>query len=152
MITCTKKFENFPFAHRQHNHDGHCRLIHGHNWSFEFEFVTNTPDGNGFVIDFGKMSWLKVWLADHFDHTLVLNKDDPMLGHLTRSLTSSPLMFSPGYNLAKIITVPNGGAEGLARYVFDCVNSLLQDETNARVFLKRVTVFEDSKNSATYSQ
>jgi len=39
MITCTKKFGEYPFAHRQPLHDGMCKLVHGHNWTFEVEFV-----------------------------------------------------------------------------------------------------------------
>ena len=57
MITCTKRYDNLPFAHRQPNHEGHCSLIHGHNWSFEFEFKASKLDGNGFVIDFGDLKW-----------------------------------------------------------------------------------------------
>ena len=81
-ITCSKTYTDLPFAHRQPSHQGHCALIHGHNWSFEFEFAADKLDECGFVIDFGKLKWLKDWINERFDHTLVLNESDPMLDFL----------------------------------------------------------------------
>ena len=157
--TCTKRYDNFPFAHRQHNHDGHCALIHGHNWSFEFEFSAGRLDENGFVVDFGKLKWLKEWLATMFDHTLLLNSDDPMLDYLEEVLGEvRPDAASPSsFELANIKVVPNGGAEGLAMYVFNQVSGMLEDQqspTDSEAYrgiaLERVTVFEDTKNSGTF--
>lgn len=154
--TCTKRYDNFPFAHRQHLHDGHCALIHGHNWSFEFEFSAGCLDENNFVIDFGKLKWLKDWLTHHFDHTLVLNADDPMREHLLYVLTDvRPDPASPdSFDLARVRVLPNGSAEGLAAYVFGAVSRILEiEQLDARdrgIALDRVTVFEDTKNSATF--
>lgn len=142
-ITCSKRFNDLPFAHRQPNHSGHCSLIHGHNWSFEFEFRATELDRNGFVIDFGDLKWIRHWLEEKFDHTLVLNNDDPCLSRLSDDLTGHGA-------LARIITVPNCGAEGLASYVFQEINRHLAVSYAGRVSLTRVTVFEDSRNSATY--
>ncbi len=141
MFSCTKRFSDFPFAHRQPNHEGHCSLIHGHNWAFEFEFVCDFRDHNGFVIDFGDLKWLREWLKHRFDHTLVINNNDPYVDQLC-GLDS--------IHLAKTILVPNCGAEGLAEYLYEQVNRQLQEITDGRVSLIRVTVFEDSRNSATY--
>lgn len=149
MITCQKKYENLPFAHRQHKHDGHCALIHGHNWSFEFTFAADVLDRNGFVVDFGKLGWLKEWLESQFDHTLVLNEDDPLLGHLQKHLIA--------FKLANIVVVPNGGAEGLAQWVLEQVNGSGADAMGPIDWVERgirvikVTVAEDSKNAATHS-
>lgn len=158
MITCTKRYDNFPFAHRQHMHEGHCRFIHGHNWSFEFEFVTQCLDANGFVIDFGKLKWLKDYLTEMFDHTLLLNRDDPALNYLQDGLVNhigAPESVVPMFPFADIRVVPNAGAEGLAKFIFREVSTLLEEETKTRsagpVRLKRVTVFEDDRNSATFA-
>lgn len=145
MLSCTKRYDNFPFAHRQPEHKGHCSLIHGHNWSFEFEFRAIELDGNGFVIDFGSLAWLKTWLAGHFDHTLVLNRNDPYADVLQTMLLNGPSI------LARIKFVPNCGAEGLAKFVHDTIRETVQDKTSSRVRLHRVTVFEDDRNSATYT-
>ena len=144
MISCTKRFDNLPFAHRQPEHKGHCSLIHGHNWSFEFEFRAVALDGNGFVLDFGSLAWLKTWLDFNFDHTLVLNSDDPYAGILQNTLLNGPKI------LAQIRFVPNCGAEGLAQFVHSMVRETIVDKTAGRVRLHRVTVFEDNRNSATY--
>ncbi len=155
MITCTKKYHNFPFAHRQPNHQGHCHLIHGHNWAFKFVFACEALDENGFVVDFGGLGWLKDWLNDMFDHTLVLNLDDPALSYLKEGLcspkglqTESPDLIKM-FPFARIKCVPNCGAEGLAKFIGDEVDTKLRAITKERVFLLNVTVFEDDKNSAT---
>jgi len=156
--TCTKRYDNLPFAHRQHRHAGHCRFIHGHNWGFEFEFIARLLDHNGFVIDFGDLKWLKKWLEDMFDHTLVLNHDDPALKYLQEGLLNPQglqaeyVALDSLFPFADIRVVPNAGAEGLAEYVYKAVNELVMDKTFDRVQVLRVTVFEDSKNSATYRQ
>jgi len=156
MHTCTKKFEGFAAAHRQHRHDGHCALIHGHNFAFEFTFTADRLDENQFVVDFGKLKWLRQLLTDKFDHTLLLNEDDPSLKYL-RVVLNNTSRESCGHNLAlaKIEVVPNCGAEGLAEYLFAEVNIALLSkdpgyaERGVRVL--SVVVWEDEKNSASYS-
>ena len=149
--TCSKVFGEFPFAHRQHNHDGHCALIHGHNWNFKITFAADKLDLNEFVVDFGKLKWIRSWLDSNFDHTLVLNADDPLLEYLKNGLLSK--------SLAKIVEVPNGGAEGLARWILEQLNAALsgtsagvpQEWVDRHVRVIAVEVFEDSKNSARVS-
>lgn len=144
MITCTKRYDNFPFAHRQPNHAGHCSRIHGHNWSFEFEFACDIVDHNGFVVDFGGLKGLHADLERMFDHTLVLNVNDP----LARDQTLR--------QFAVVNVVPNCGAEGLADFLFKGVNARLSclfpdgaGRTARGLRVVRVTVFEDNRNSAT---
>lgn len=149
-ITITKQFGPYPFAHRQPNHLGHCHLIHGHNWIFSITFTSKTLDKNGFVIDFGGMRGLKELFETYFDHTLVLNQDDPRLKDITRCLEGT----GRGNGLARICLVPNCGAEGIAQKVEVITRGWL---TDCEEYLRRhvrvtsVTVFEDEKNSATYT-
>lgn len=153
MITCSKLYSDIPFAHRQHNHQGHCALIHGHNWSFEFTFGCDKLDECGFVVDFGDLKWLGTWLKEEFDHKLVLNTDDPALGYLRDTLVNAmPITDGVPGPFAAITVVPNCGAEGLASYIFTTVDHLLAAETNDRVQLVAVKVFEDSKNTATLTK
>lgn len=148
MITCSKRYDNLPFAHRQPNHDGHCAWIHGHNWQFEFEFAAHKLDECGFVIDFGKLKWLKEWLHERFDHTLVLNNLDPHLRYLRSALDSQP--GDNGYGpLAKIFTMPDCSCEGLAAWLLSEVNKIVQEHTDGRVSVYQVKVIEDEKNHAT---
>lgn len=139
-ITCTKRYNDIPFAHRQPKHAGHCRFVHGHNWGFEFEFAATELDDCGFVIDFGGLKDVKRELDHMLDHKLVLNEDDPLLEELGKAQA----LCGDG-----VRTVPDCSCEGLARYVFDMVNSHVMAMTNGRVSVVRCTCFEDSKNSAT---
>lgn len=151
--TITKRFANFPFAHRQPNHTGHCHLIHGHNWDFEFEFACDKTDVNNFVVDFGDLKWLREKLNDSFDHTLVLNEDDPWLSHLL--VHNSHLESAIGQRVAKIVVVPNCGAEGLAEWLTKLVNDMIRHDHPSLqlrgVRVVRTTVYEDEKNSATHT-
>lgn len=153
MLHCTKLYADFPFAHRQPAHDGHCALIHGHNWSFEFTFACEQLEkGTGFVVDFGKLKWLKDRLNELFDHTLVLNEDDPELAYLAIALRVPQ---GTPHRLARIVRVPDCSCEGLAVYLRKLVNRWLQDVPGAAergLRVARVVVFEDSKNSASYGE
>lgn len=147
--TCIKSYRDLPAAHRQPKHDGHCAQVHGHNWGFDLVFVADALDANGFVVDVGKLKSVKAWLEDHFDHTLLLNEDDPQL-----KLFSD--MERAG--LVKVVVVPNCGMEGLAHHVLLELNGLLDQvlmEGNLpnprHVRVTEVVCWEDSKNRATFS-
>ncbi len=145
MITCTKKYSDIPFAHRQPGHDGHCKFIHGHNWSFEFTFTCKVFDDNGFVVDFGKLSFIKEFLSQ-FDHAVLVLRNDEFADAFDGMQQQ---------NAAKVLWVEDASCEGLAKFVFDTVQSQICqiDALLTRgVTLVSVTVFEDSKNSATYSK
>ena len=139
--TISKTFLGYPFAHRQPKHDGHCSLIHGHNWDFTIEL--SAPEGqlaeNDFVYDFGKFAWLKTWFTDMFDHTCVINATDPLIEKFTT-------MNSEGLINLKI--VPSASAEGLAKLIYDHIS---KQDLGTDVTLVSVTVHEDYKNQAKYS-
>jgi len=150
MHTVKKSYRDFPAAHRQPKHDGHCRLIHGHNWGWGIVLSANVLDANGFVLDVGKMKAVKDFLTAHFDHTLLLNADDPLV---VEELTPYQVLRS----LSTVIIVPNCGMEGLAKFVYDEVNLLLErsfneDFRDRGLRVIEVTCFEDSKNSSTYAE
>lgn len=140
MFTCSKVYHDIPFAHRQHRHDGHCALVHGHNWSFRFTFGASEPDENGFVIDFGRVKFIRRWLEDTFDHACVFNRDDPLREQL---IAAAPEAW-------KVLTVESCSCEGLARYVFEAIDPMVREHTAGRAFLLEVEIHEDSRNSATY--
>src|SRR5690606_37914487 len=136
-LSITKRFSEIPFAHRQPLHEGHCSLIHGRNWSFEFEIGLKPGHGldqNGFIVDFGELKPVRKFLEDTFDHALVLSFDDPVKGAVQA--------------FARIVELETASAEGIAEYVTAVVVAILGDKhPSAR--LLRTTVFEDSRNSAT---
>lgn len=150
MKTCSKTYSDIPFAHRQWKHSGHCRFIHGHNWSFTFEFACDRDNGQGFVIDFGRLQWLKDWLNKMFDHTCVLNQDDPLVAEFHKV---------GGDDAWDITIVPDASCEGIAQFLFENVNKILQkgsvldgEDVGRGIRVVSVVVYEDSKNSARFSQ
>ncbi len=140
-LTITKLFANIPFGHRQFSHDGHCKFVHGHDWSFAVTFGCIHLDKDGFIIDFGKMQFIKEYIARYLDHALLISEKDPEL-EVFKALDRS--------KLAKLTIVPDCSAEGLAVHLQHEWNLLTIKATEGRAFIKGVQVFEDSKNSATY--
>ncbi len=153
MITVTKTWKDLPAAHRQHAHDGHCRFIHGHNWRIDITFGCNFLDECGFVMDVGKMGVVRDFLGQSFDHTLILNSNDPELQFLKQNLSYGG-NDEEGRPFAQIVTVPNCGMEGLAKWIFEEVQAMLLCIPGAKdrgLLVVEVTVWEDSKNRATYT-
>lgn len=142
MTTCKKIYTDIPWAHRQHRHDGHCALIHGHNWTIAITFGATTLDANGFVVDFGKLKFLEHWIDEHLDHACVFNADDPM---------KDALLAVGGPALWKPYVVESCSCEGMARHLFDVFDRLVREATHGRVAVVAIDLAEDAKNSARYT-
>lgn len=138
MFTTIKRFIGFPCSHRQHTHDGACRFVHGYSRWFEFEFWSPEADTETlFIVDFGKLKWLRAQLDEWFDHTLLINADDPELARFLK-------LHDDG--LAKVTVLPNVGMEAVAIYLWSFVEARLRAE-GSKVRVIRVTVGENEKNS-----
>lgn len=145
LYRSTKSFWNFPCAHRQWKHPGHCKYVHGYSRSFHFLFESTNDalDACGFVQDFSDLKDLGEWLKDKFDHTLLLNPDDPLLGDF-RKLESEAA--------CKIVVVPTGvSMEGTAQWVFETWAPIIKQRSNGGVRLVQVEVKENDKNSGIYA-
>ena len=140
MLTCTKTYRDIPFAHRQHLHDGHCALIHGHNWAITLTFACSETDANGFVVDFGKLKYLKAWIEEHLDHACLFNVDDPEIERL----------LATAGDLFKTYILPNCSCEGLAVHLHGIFDVIVKEHTDGRVWVTEIEIEEDSKNRATY--
>ncbi|HEX9785958.1 MAG TPA: 6-carboxytetrahydropterin synthase [Opitutaceae bacterium] len=140
MVTCSKIYHDIPFAHRQHRHAGHCALVHGHNWSFRFTFGAHRLDENGFVVDFGRMKFIRIWLEQQFDHACVFNRDDPLREAI---VAAAPTVY-------KVVVLDNCSCEGLAEHVFRAIDPLVREYSDGRAFLVEVEVHEDSRNCAAF--
>jgi 6-pyruvoyltetrahydropterin/6-carboxytetrahydropterin synthase len=140
MYTCSKTYKEIPFAHRQPSHTGHCRFIHGHNWTFKFTFSCETLDEKGFVVDFGKLKFIRHWIEEELDHAYVYNLGDTETENLLKNF---PDQFKP-------YPVESCSAEGLAKHAFVKVSTMLKEHHGERVSLLTVEVAEDSRNSAVY--
>jgi 6-pyruvoyltetrahydropterin/6-carboxytetrahydropterin synthase len=142
VFSCSKTYADIPFAHRAPRHDGHCKLIHGHNWSFRLTFVSIERDENGFVFDFGKLGELKQALLDIFDHKLLLSQDDPLLREIGSFLRDN--------GIANITVVPDCSCEGIAEFVHGIADAYVRKASGNRARVFQVIVDEDTKNSAMF--
>jgi len=140
MITCTKTYSSIPFAHRQHLHDGHCAFVHGHNWEISLTFACEKTDENDFVIDFGKLKFIKEWIGENLDHACVLSESDPLKEKI---VTSAPEVW-------KIYLVPSCSCEGLAKHLFKIFDTMVREKTQNRAFVKSIRIKEDEKNEAEF--
>lgn len=140
MITCRKTYADIPFAHRQPFHDGHCAFIHGHNWTLTATFASDERDENGFVIDYGKLGFLKDWINEHLDHACVFRRDDPLREVLVKAAPEA----------WKVYLVDDCSNEGLAMHLHEVFDELVREATQGRVRVVEIDLMEDSKNAARY--
>ena len=77
MQTASRKI-HFCYGHRVMNHESKCSTLHGHNGVI---WIHATPinglDSIGRVIDFSILkSIIGGWVDEHWDHTMIIFKDD----------------------------------------------------------------------------
>jgi 6-pyruvoyltetrahydropterin/6-carboxytetrahydropterin synthase len=150
MFQSTKLFDGYSTVFRQWKAEGtHCRFLHGYGVSFRVWFEGELDERN-WVWDFGGMKRAKgtidgmnpkAWMDYMFDHTTIVAEDDPGLGGFKT-------MDSLGIIQLRII--PATGAEQFAKYIFEKLNTFIQEETSGRVKIKRVEFMEHAKNTAIY--
>ena len=146
----TKVFDGFSTVFRQWRAEGtHCKFLHGYGVSFKVWFEGDLDEKN-WVWDFGGMKRAKgsidgmnpkAWMDYMFDHTTLIAEDDPFLNAFVE-------MGSAG--AAQIRILPNVGAEQFAKYIFEKLDTFVQEETNSRVKVVRVEFMEHNKNTAVY--
>ncbi len=141
MYRSTKSFHFLPCAHRQWRDEGHCRFVHGYDRSVHIVFQCKALDDKQWVMDFGGLKEVKLWLEDLFDHTLLINADDPEMEFFKEMERRQ---------LCKLRVLPNIGMEGSAKYIFDFVDGWLAKKTEGRVNVYSVECRENEKNSAIY--
>jgi 6-pyruvoyltetrahydropterin/6-carboxytetrahydropterin synthase len=140
-FTCSKSFGGFPCTHRQWQHPGHCRFVHGYSRSFTLWFRAHSLDRHGFVVDFSSLAELRERLQQQFDHTFLVNADDPLLP-TWRDLHDQGAL--------DLRVMANVGMEGSARLVWDWANELLQRRERGRSCCHRVEARENELNAACY--
>ena len=146
----TKLFDGFSTVFRQWKAEGtQCRFLHGYGVSFRVWFEGELDERN-WVWDFGGMKRAKgtidgmnpkAWMDYMFDHTLIVAEDDP-------GISGFKVMDNLG--IAQVRILPTVGAEQFAKYVFEKLNTFVQEETSNRVKVVRVEFMENNKNTAIY--
>jgi 6-pyruvoyltetrahydropterin/6-carboxytetrahydropterin synthase len=146
----TKLFDGFSCVFRQWKAEGtHCRFLHGYGVSFRVWFEGELDERN-WVWDFGGMKRAKgtidgmnpkAWMDYMFDHTTIIADDDPGLGGFK---TMNDL------GIIQLRIIPAVGAEQFAKYIYEKLNTFIQEETEGRVKIARVEFMEHAKNTAIY--
>jgi 6-pyruvoyltetrahydropterin/6-carboxytetrahydropterin synthase len=139
--SCSKSFEGFPCSHRQWRHPGHCRFVHGYSRSFTCWFRAHRLDAHGFVVDFSSLSNLRERLRQQFDHTFLVNADDPLLSTWQDLHTQGAL---------DLRVMANVGMEASAELVWSWANELLRERDGGRSCCQRVEARENGLNAASY--
>ena len=154
VFQSTKWFDNYSVALRQHKaQHSHCKLLHGYALKFKVIFepvnkeINSGLDDMNWVVDFGgfkdapRGNGLKSWMDEMFDHTLLIEKDDPYLDFFKSAAMEG---------LCKLQVLDKMGAENLAKLVFDKFNDVLSKTDAGRCKVVSVECFENEKNSAIY--
>ena len=142
MYSVTKTYPHslgLSACFRQWRADSHCQYLHGYALAFTLTFEAETLDARNWVQDFGGLKPVKAFLAEMFDHKLLVAKDDPRLDDLT--------MLNE-LDLAQILVVNDVGCEAFAKLVFQTTEVLL--DLRPGVKLISVECREHEGNAATY--
>jgi 6-pyruvoyltetrahydropterin/6-carboxytetrahydropterin synthase len=152
----TKRFDNFSVALRQWKaQHSHCQLLHGYAFKIKVWFASNEKDINkqlddmNWVVDYGGFktpphgNGLKDWLNHMFDHTTLLEQDDPNL---------DIFMQLAQMGVCKLIVMEKMGAESVAKLVFDKFNDVLSKTDAGRCKVIKVECFENDNNSSIYQE
>jgi len=139
----TKTYSNdvgLSCAFRQPNAThSHCSKIHGYSLGFKFTFEADSLDDKNWVYDFGGCKWIKEYLQNTFDHTLAVDENDQFLSDLRKLETQG---------WCKLVVMQGVGCEKFAKHVFNFVSPKIESDSNGRVKLHSVEVFEHGANSA----
>ena len=154
----TKLFDNYSIAIRQHKAGhSHCQLLHGYALEFKVTFesveedVDKQLDEMNWIMDYGGFksqptgNGLKDWMNDMWDHTTLIEKDDPYLPIFEELATENPPVL-------KLITMDEIGAESAARMVFEKFNDVMSRTGGGRVKVVKVECWENKKNSSIYME
>jgi len=152
----TKLFDNYSVAIRQHKAShSHCQLLHGYSLEFKVTFesieedVEKQLDEMNWIMDYGGFksqptgNGLKDWMNDMWDHTTLIEKDDPYID-LFRDMHLG--------GVCKLIEMDKIGAESAARMVFEKMNDVMSKTGGGRLKVVKVECWEAKRNSSIYME
>jgi len=116
--------DTFAAGHYLRNYKGKCENPHGHNYKVRVTLAGRELDHAGLLLDFKDLKLVMKHVIDYLDHQMI-NDLEPF-------------------------TKLNPSAENLARYFYDETNAGLRKQTDGRVQVKSVTIFETDTSIATY--
>ncbi len=121
----------FEAGHRIVNHESKCATLHGHSYAVHLFCEAAQLDDLGRVIDFGVIKEkIGSWLDRHWDHTMLLWKNDPALPLIEKCPSYKPVY----------ICEFNPTAENLARHLLENVCPTCLAEEN--VAIAKIRLYE----------
>jgi 6-pyruvoyltetrahydropterin/6-carboxytetrahydropterin synthase len=114
---------DFASAHSLRDYPGDCSRLHGHNWQVEVMVSSQVLDESGIAIDFREIKRQAKVVVKRLDHQYL--------------------------NEIKPFDVLNPTAENIAKYLFDEIAILTNDEN---VKVKEVLIWETPRSAVTYSE
>jgi len=114
---------DFASAHSLRDYPGDCSRLHGHNWQVEVMVSSQVLDESGIAIDFREIKRQAKVVVKRLDHQYL--------------------------NEIKPFDVLNPTAENIAKYLFDEIAILVNDEN---VKVKEVLIWETPRSAVTYSE
>lgn len=117
----------------------HCRYLHGYALGVRVTLEATELDGCHWVYDFGNWGPFKAWLVSQFDHTTLVAEDDP-------ALPTFQALEQQG--LIQLRILPHVGCEAFSEWISAYLSPRLLAETQQRVRVQAVEVFEHGANAA----
>ena len=131
---------SFDSAHFLKDYEGKCSNIHGHRWTVEIEVGAETLEhdtqNRGMVVDFSNLKKDLRELADHFDHSLIMET-----GSLKQATEDA--LLAENLRIVKVDFRPT--AENFAKYIYDEMTSRGDNVIEA-------SVYETPNNVASYCE
>ncbi len=113
--------------------------MHGYSRSFTLWFAATELDACGFVVDFSSLRPLDQQLRAQFDHTFLVNGDDPLMDEWQRLHALGAI---------DLRVMDNVGMEASAALVWEWANALLQERDGGRTCCWAVEARENTSNGA----
>ena len=131
---------SFDSAHFLKDYEGKCSNIHGHRWTVEIEVGAETLESDtqnrGMVVDFSNLKKDLRELADHFDHSLIMET-----GSLKQATDDA--LIAENLRIVKVDFRPT--AENFAKYIYD-------EMTSRGYKVIEASVYETPNNVASYCE
>jgi len=121
----------------------HCHLLHGYSIGVEFVLECDELDDKNWCYDYGNFKDIKKFLEDNFDHKTAVAENDPDIDWF---------MMAHKAGILDINVMEAVGCEKFAEFIYNYAEEQIRKNTNGRVKLKSVKVFEHGANAAVYSE
>ncbi len=140
----TKRFGPISTGHRQWRDDGKCAYIHGYGRYVEVTFSCSELDDKGWVVSFGGLKDVRLWLESQWDHRLLISDQDPLL----ESIQHAKSIGLVDLNIMDSSKGHGPGIEQSCKFVYDYLDPLIRSNTSERCWVKSVRIWEHENNSA----